>query len=165
MKLLNIIEQLVTDKKTSSPLNVYNYNDKSLTQQQFTPENFAKEVVNSGIKYPDVAIAQSMIETGHFKSNIFKSNNNLFGMKLAKQRKTTAAGEQNGHAKYKSWIDSVKDYKLWQDSYKMNNLSKEQYIAKLNSIYCIPPSCGNENYSKLVNGVLGRANSLINSKV
>lgn len=161
MKLINIVEELVTNNKPS-PLNVYNLTDKSLTQ--FTPQSFAKEVVNSGIKYPDVAVAQSMIETGHFKSTIFKSNNNLFGMKLPKQRKTTAAGEQNGHAKYKTWLDSVKDYKLWQDSYKVSTLSKEQYIAKLNSIYCIPPSCGNNNYSRLVNNMLGRANELISKK-
>jgi len=42
--------------------------------------------------------AQAGFETGNFTSVIFKENNNLFGMKLPKVRKTTAIGENRGHA-------------------------------------------------------------------
>ena len=58
-------------------------------------------------------IAQAGFETGNFSSAIFLENKNLFGMKLPKIRKTTAIGEARGHAVYKSWEDSIKDYWLY----------------------------------------------------
>jgi hypothetical protein len=75
-------------------------------------------------------------------------------MKLARQRDTTAIGENRGHAKYKNWQDSVKDYKLWQDSNGMGILPKEQYINKLSNIYCPPPDCAKGLYSKNIKRML-----------
>ena len=49
------------------------------------------------------------------KSDLCKNNFNLFGMKLARVRETTALGEYNGHAYYANYLDSILDYKLWQD--------------------------------------------------
>jgi len=60
--------------------------------------------------------AQAAHETGNFQSQIFKENNNLFGMKHAGQR--LSQGEKNGHAYYKTIEDSVKDYQIY---YKLNN--------------------------------------------
>ena len=57
--------------------------------------------------------AQAGFETGNFTSVIFKENNNLFGMKLPRVRKTTAIGENRGHAVYKNLEDSIKDYWLY----------------------------------------------------
>lgn len=65
---------------------------------------------------PDTAkyiTAQAAHETGNFTSKIFKENNNLFGMKLPKQRKTTATGEKYGHATFNNIEDAVKDFKLY----------------------------------------------------
>ena len=121
--------------------------------------------VKNRIKYPDVALAQSMWETGHFKSNVFKSNFNLFGMKKPEKRPTTATGENRGHAQYKNWVDSVKDYKMWQDSQKkLSLLPKNQYIDNLNLMYCIPPpkgDCNIKDYGKMINGLITKANSII----
>ena len=58
-------------------------------------------------------VAQAGFETGNFTSVIFKENNNLFGMKLAKVRKTTAIGENRGHAVYRNLEECVKDYWLY----------------------------------------------------
>jgi uncharacterized FlgJ-related protein len=66
------------------------------------------------IQYPDIVKAQIILETGWLKSSICKENNNLFGMKLAKSRITTAIGKNKGHAVYKTLRDSVKDYAIWQ---------------------------------------------------
>ena len=120
----------------------------------FTPENLSSEIQKLGIKHPDVVLAQAKWESGHFKSKVFQENNNLFGMKLARQRNTTAVGENRGHAKYDNWQDSVKDYKLWQDSNGMGNLPKEQYISKLSNIYCPPPDCPKGLYSKNIKKML-----------
>jgi uncharacterized FlgJ-related protein len=126
----------------------------------FTDKNLAQELKKQGVMYPDVALAQSMLETGYFKSNIFLDNNNLFGMKHPRQRPTLSKGPNRGHASFNDWQDSVKDYKMWQEYNKLSNLSKDQYIAKLNRIYCIPPSCGSNNYAKKVQSLLSKAANL-----
>jgi hypothetical protein len=130
-------------------------------QLPFSEKNLAQELKKQGVMYPDVAMAQSMLETGHFKSGIFLDNNNLFGMKHPRQRQTLSKGPNRGHASFDKWQDSVKDYKMWQDYNKLSNLSKDQYIAKLNRIYCIPPSCGSNNYAKKVQSLLPKASNLI----
>ena len=76
-----------------------------------------EEILKQGIKHPDIVMAQARLETGNFTSNICRRNHNLFGMKLPKQRRTTAIGESTGHAKYSSWEKSIEDYKIWQDTF------------------------------------------------
>jgi len=120
----------------------------------FTPENLQKEIQKQNIVYPDVAMAQAKWESGHFQSPVFKENNNMFGMKLAHQRDTTAIGENRNHAKYKNWQDAVKDYKLWQSSNGMDRLPKEKYINKLSTIYCPPPDCKPGSYTKNIISML-----------
>ena len=84
------------------------------------------------IKYPWIPLAQSMVETGHFKSDIFIENHNLFGMKQARRRVTTAEGTNRGHAYYSTWRESVYDYAFYQSRY-LGKISDEdsyyQYIA------------------------------------
>lgn len=63
-----------------------------------------------------MVFSQAAFETGNFTSEIFKENKNLFGMKLAKVRKTTAIGEARGHAVYRTWEDSIKDYWLYNQA-------------------------------------------------
>jgi uncharacterized FlgJ-related protein len=92
----------------------------------------AKEI---GIKYIDVMIAQSRLETAWYSSDIFHDNKNLFGMKVAKQRETTAIGVNRGHAQYHSWIDSLKDYKLWQDVVLTKVSSRQSYISYIGRVY------------------------------
>jgi len=127
----------------------------------FTPENFAKEVIKQNVSHPEIAVAQALLESGHFTSDVFKFNNNLFGMRFPRQRRTTAIKENLRHASYKNWVESVKDYKLWQEARELVNVSKNVYLYKLNKIYCIPPSCGSDNYSRQVQSLMSRANELL----
>jgi len=78
-------------------------------------------------------VAQAGFETGNFTSDIFRYNNNLFGMKLPKIRKTTAIGEARGHAVYKSWEDSIKDYWLYSKAlgYLSNYSSVVNFVRAL----------------------------------
>jgi len=57
--------------------------------------------------------AQAYHETGGFTSNIFKMNNNMFGMKYPTKRPTTAIGQLNGYALYNNTTDSIRDLLLW----------------------------------------------------
>lgn len=82
------------------------------------------------IEHPEIVFIQAKIESGNFKSNIFKEGNNLFGMKVAKRRITTAFGKIRGHASYLSWKHSVLDYKFMQDKYGRGK-TKEQYLTYL----------------------------------
>lgn len=97
------------------------------------------EVINEkNIKHPEVVFAQAVIESGHFKSPLFISKNNLFGMKVPKKRETTAVNKGNkGYAKYHSWDSSVDDYLLWQQFTLKNKseLTKTQYLSLLGKIY------------------------------
>ena len=76
-----------------------------------------------------------MVETGHWKSNIFKENHNLFGMKQARVRINTAGGTQNGHAYYDNWIESVYDYAFYQNRYLTNVRTESEYYAMLSASY------------------------------
>lgn len=103
---------------------------------EFTKENLIAYMDSVDILYPDVVLAQSELETGQYKSNIFKENNNLFGMKVPSIRKHKTIGKNRGHAVYEDWMKSVDDYKLWQNFMINNNIrSKEQYLNYLSRNY------------------------------
>jgi len=76
-----------------------------------------KQVQEMGVRFPRVVLAQGLLETGMFTSNIFVHNNNWLGMKCALYRETTCIGTQRGHALYVSTYDCLKDYYLWQSKY------------------------------------------------
>lgn len=98
----------------------------------FSKENMMRLIYDLNIAHPDIVIAQAIIESGNFKSNIFKENNNLFGMKMPKYRKTTAIGINRGHAVYKNWRESVIDYALWQGE-RAKYSTANQYLRRLKS--------------------------------
>jgi flagellum-specific peptidoglycan hydrolase FlgJ len=106
-----------------------------------------QEIVDLEIKFPDIALAQAVLESGNFSSKIAKKNNNLFGMRMPKIRKTTAIGQRYGYAKYNNWKDSIKDYKLWQDVIlkKYPNMTRSQYKSYINRVY----STGKNYISKI----------------
>ena len=77
---------------------------------------------------PKLIYAQALLETGNLTSKIYKENNNAFGLKLAKVRKTTAVGENRGHAVYKTLYDCVVDYFLRQQNFNIDTSSSAKYI-------------------------------------
>lgn len=76
-----------------------------------------------------ILISQAKVETGNFTSNVFKTDNNAFGMKMPSVRKTTASRKSTivmksegstPYAHYESLADSVKDVLLWLKNFKIN---------------------------------------------
>ena len=110
----------------------------SFTKAQ-TPSHIEvyQEIKWASIKYPDIAFAQAILESGHFTSKIAKHNANLFGMRMPTKRETMAIGTKFKYAMYYSWQHSVQDYKLWQDQLfkKYPNMSREEYKRYLNKLY------------------------------
>jgi len=101
----------------------------------FSKEKFVKMLKDLNIKYPHIVLAQSMIETGRWESKIFLENNNLFGMKEAKARITTACGTQYNHAFYNHWRESVYDYAFYQCKYLSKIKSESEYFQYLTANY------------------------------
>lgn len=82
------------------------YRDTCLcdTVEKLTEKSLMIAIRLEGIKHPDCVFKQAIWETGHLKSNICKTKNNLFGFCLS-----------DGYINFKNWIESVKYYKSWQD--------------------------------------------------
>lgn len=80
--------------------------------------------------------AQAVHETGKFKSDVFRENNNLFGMRQAQQRKNTATGTNRGHATYKNIFSSVNDYFKRQKYFSISSRTDAQFVDDtINSNY------------------------------
>ena len=112
---------------------------------RFSEERMINYARSIGVKYIDVMVAQSRIETGWYSSKVFLEGANLFGMKLAMRRPTTASGEHRSHARYSNWLRSVEDYKLWQEMVLSKVESKREYINYIAKHYAQNP-----NYLKLI---------------
>ena len=103
--------------------------------EEFSKDALVDMIKELGIKYPHIVLAQSILETGHWTSLVYKENNNLFGMKLANRRIRTAKGIQLNHAYYHSWQESVYDYAFYQCRYLSRINSEDEYFAALDATY------------------------------
>jgi len=106
----------------------------SKDSNKFSQEKLKLKLKTLKLQHPEIIYAQALLESNNFKSNIFKQNNNLFGMKVASTRPTTALGLQLNHAYYSSWEESLIDYSLWQASFA-RNLTQEEYLNLLDRMY------------------------------
>ena len=106
----------------------------------FSEQKLIDKLKELNVKFPYIAFAQSKLETGNFTSKIFRENANLFGMREAKQRITTAQGTEHNHAYYTTWVESVLDYSFYQCKYLSNINTEEQYFQYLSQSYAENPS-------------------------
>lgn len=99
------------------------------------------KIESEGITYPKIVYYQFREESGNGTSNKAVKYRNLFGMRYPKNRKTLAIGKTpDGYAIFKHWEDSVRDYKIFQETY-YKGLSRDKYLKKLRTSYS-----GNPNY-------------------
>lgn len=96
----------------------------------FTKEKFIRYLKDIRIKFPEVVYAQAVQETG-FKSNVFKTKCNLFGMKVAGVRIGIGKGKLGELAEYNTWQESVLDYAFWQMSKQKKVNTVEDYLKLL----------------------------------
>ena len=101
----------------------------------FTPQKLVMYLREVGVKHAEIVYAQAVLETGNFKSKSFRLCNNLFGMKVARSRPTTALGERYGHAYFKDWKMSVIDYAMFQSAYARKIRTKSGYYEYLSRNY------------------------------
>ena len=123
------------------------------TAPTFSQERMVVLMNELNIKYPWIPMAQSMIETGYFKSDIFIENNNLFGMKEARVRIHTADGTNKSHAFYSDWKESVYDYAFYQATYLHNVDTESDYFAYLGRSYA-----EDKNYTRKIMSIIDKYN-------
>jgi uncharacterized FlgJ-related protein len=103
----------------------------SIKRRELNWENIDYWMEEFGVKHKEIVMRQVYLETGNLSSTICRENNNLFGMKLPRVRKTTAIGSRRGHAEYDDFVLSILDYAIWQEN--MYNDQKD-YYAFLRSV-------------------------------
>ena len=69
-------------------------------------------LIKHNVRFYNIVLAQSKLETGFYSSKIFRENKNTVGMKFNKRGYAT--GTKNGHAEYSTLEDCIIDYSLWQ---------------------------------------------------
>lgn len=94
-------------------------------------QDVLKELHKQKVPHPTIVLAQARLESGNFKSDFYKRTNNLFGLKKGKK-----------YASYKTWRDSVTDYKKRISS----RYTKGSYYAFLQRI----GYAKNKDYVKLL---------------
>ena len=114
----------------------------------FSKEKLFIEIDKYSFKYPDIIKAQAILESGHFKAPVFIQNNNMFGMREAMIRITTANGTNLNHAYYDNWKYCVTDRALYDARY-MSKLSKEEYFSYLDQTYA-----EGSNYSSTLKSII-----------
>lgn len=90
------------------------------------------------LKYPKVVLAQAILESNHFKSNVFFKYNNLFGMKIPSRRPSLNIHSKSyttTYSSYKSWKESVIDYALFQSTFIFKINSEEEYLDYISKNY------------------------------
>ncbi len=73
------------------------------------------------IQYPEIVLNQAKLETGNFTSQRFKKYNALFGFQKS----------DSEIIKYKSWKESVIDYKCWQMKRLKNNENYYDFLVRI----------------------------------
>ena len=136
-------ERIVTEFTEAEAIVLINESDP------FSKEAMVQMLKELNVKFPYIVLAQSTIETGHWTSGIFLENHNLFGMKQARSRVTTALGTNRNHAYYNHWRESVYDYAFYQSRYLGKIKSEKEYFAYLNSSYAEDP-----NYIKKIKSTI-----------
>lgn len=109
---------------------------------KFSEEKLISEIKRLNFRFPHIVLAQAQIESGHFKSRIFKENNNLFGMREARVRANLAIGTKRNHAYYHTWKESLYDYALYYSEYLSDLKTEDQYYQYINESYAEDPNYG-----------------------
>ena len=87
-----------------------------------------------------IMLIQALIESGEFKSALFKKNHNLFGMKIVTNRASSSPMQNAGYQSYNNYFESVTDFCLWEYSRGVETISDQEFINFLSKIYAEDPN-------------------------
>lgn len=122
-------------KLSRERISYVNYQDSVITDS-----TLYSIIQNLRIPHGKIVFAQAKLESDKYKSELFRSNFNLFGMKYATKRPSVTYYENLGYQKYDNWKESVVDYLIWQYSNGVEKFSDEKYFEYLHAYYAEDPS-------------------------
>lgn len=76
------------------------------------------ELQSQKVKHVDIVLAQSILETGSYTSQLTRSHNNIFGFRT-----------KRGYIKFGSWKECVAYYKKWQDKRYKNEPNYYSFLV------------------------------------
>jgi hypothetical protein len=91
-------------------------------------------ILEKNIHHPEIAYAIVRQES-NMCSNLFKTNNNLFGMRHPRVRPTKSLGSKKGFAHFEKWQHSVLDYKLYLEFVGGHKMTRAQYLLHIDRSY------------------------------
>jgi flagellum-specific peptidoglycan hydrolase FlgJ len=83
--------------------------------------NLYDELLAQGVGFPNIVVAQAILETGHFKSHACKTLNNLFGLR----------NNDGTYMSFEHWTDAVAAYKKYIQKYESPPDDYYEYLDKL----------------------------------
>lgn len=97
-------------------------------------------LINMKVSNPEIILVQAKIESANYKSDLFKTNFNLFGMKTSVNRQTLNSGSKGQYQSYDKWQDSVVDYVLWMNHNGLDKFDQNGYLTYLGKHYAEDPN-------------------------
>jgi uncharacterized FlgJ-related protein len=132
--IIGIFIGLSVDKPVKKEIKIKVVKDTEI-RDSFNTYRLRSYINDLNIRFPYIVYAQARLETGNFRSGLFKQNHNLFGMMRATTRPSTNIGERHGYAVYDNWKTSVVDMAFYQAAYLNRVKTEEQYLAYLKANY------------------------------
>ena len=101
---------LACSKETPEPTANHVYTQMVYPSNDLNKENVYAEIMRCDIKFSDIVLRQTLLETGYYKSYNCRNRNNLFGMTGGEKTPDNV----HGYKINKHWRHSIQDYKSWQ---------------------------------------------------
>lgn len=95
---------------------------KTTIHDTFSSLLLKDEIKRLEIKFPDIVYGQARLETGNFKSNVFKKYNNLFGFR------------KGDYLYFRNWKASVQYYADFQKRYYKQGEDYFKFLTRVR--YC-----------------------------
>ena len=98
--------------------------------------NLQDELLAQGVQFPEIVMAQAILETGHFKSYACINKNNLFGLRKSDGTYMSFDHWTDAVAAYRKyiqkWDDPPNDYYEYLD--RLGYAEDSSYVAKVKEI-------------------------------
>lgn len=136
-EMTNLIEEMIISERNKDLhclIGEYILLDKTVVPHDTVVYEFIKQ---AGIWYPDIVMAQYVIESAHGKSALSENASNFFGMRKVRNRITVQELDKdyNGYGVYRNWQLSVLDRELW-DLHVFDSVpTRNDYLKQIGYIY------------------------------
>jgi len=132
--LMSLGKSTETKKINEKSFKVEDTLTESIDSSLLTRELLVSYLIHKKIHHPEVAYAIIRQES-NMCSNLFKTNNNLFGMRHPRVRPNKSLGDKKGFAHFESWQHSVEDYKLYVEFVGGHKMTRAQYLSHIDRSY------------------------------